>query len=156
MIRLGIGALLLGGLLYLWKTGKLSANAFGYSMKGYGAPSVNGTTIDLPVNIEFTNPTPLAVNLDNVTAQLYINKGGAWINVANVNQALSIPAGTATQKVNAHIDLGKIVGGNILETLDLASSILAQQTAQVRTDLTVTYAGITLPQQSFTSNIQVG
>lgn len=155
-VKFGIGAALLYG-AYKWISaqGQKLANSFGFQMQGYDTPSVNWPNLDLPVKVQFTNPTSVALNIDNVAGAIYIDKGG-WLNVANFSQPMSIPPGQNVVKINTRIDLGKIFGGNFLDTLKTAFAAYSNKAVNVRTDITVTYAGVPLPTQQFVKQIQVG
>ncbi|GHM98813.1 hypothetical protein WSM22_03030 [Cytophagales bacterium WSM2-2] len=155
LIKWTILAVVVGGVAMLVQKGKELANSFGFSIQGYGNPGVNGTTIDLPINVQFNNPAPVPANIDMVDAKIYLNKNG-WILAASVKQPLQIPSGKSVQKLNTRIDLKQIFGGNLIETLKSFAAMYAQKFLQVRTDLTVTYAGVTLPTQQFNQNIQIG
>jgi hypothetical protein len=135
---------------------KLAAANFGYSIVGYGSPGVDGFNVTLPIIIRFNNPTPVAANVDNITANIFINEAGKWVQSAKINQPLSVPAGVSDQKINAKIDLSSFFKGGVLSVLQEAANIYATKFLQVRTDVTVTYGPLTLPAQSFTSNIQIG
>lgn len=151
LVKVGIAAVVIGGGWWLLDQGKLIANQFGFRVVSYGTPDIDGTTIDLPINVEFNNPSPAPINLDNVDAKIYLNKNG-WTQVASVSQPLNLPSGLNTVTIKAKIDLGKIFGGNFLQTLQAAEAIYAQKFLQVKTDATVTYGGITFPTQTFIQN----
>ena len=155
LVKLAVAAAVIGAGWWLLDQGKLIANQFGFNVMSYGTPGIDGTTIDLPINVQFNNPTPAAINIDNVDLKIYLNKNG-WTQVASVSQPMSIPAGQNTVTIKAKIDLGKILGGNFLQTLQAAAAIYAQKFLQVKTDVTVTYGGATFPTQTFNQNIQVG
>lgn len=153
VIKAGAAALVIGIGWWLLNQGKQIASQFGFKVVGYGTPSLDGTTINLPVELQFNNPTPASINIDNVDAKIYMNKNG-WILAATVSQPVTLPAGLNTVTIKAKIELGKILGGNILDTLTAAAAIIAQKFLQVKTELNVTYAGATFPTQTFTQNIE--
>lgn len=157
LIKLGFGAAVVAVLFYGYSAVKKAAESFGFQIVGYGTPQFNGLNdIDLPVVIRFNNPSPVAVQITNVSAQLYVNMGGTWQKTATVNQPLSVPAGTSDQKVNAKIDLSSFFKGGLLSLLTTANTVLATKSIPVRADVTVTVGNLQFPAQTFTQSIQVG
>lgn len=155
LVKISIGAGVIGLLTYLYKKGTELANTFGFEMKGYDTPSLSWPNLDLPVKVEFNNPTSVPVNLDNVTGAIYIQKG-SWQNVANFSQPVSIPPGKNIVKIKTRIDLSKIFGGSVWDTISAAVTAMNTKVLNVRTDLTVTFKGVSLPTKQFINQVQIG
>lgn len=154
---MGIGAAVVAGLIYGLTAIKQAAASFGYQIVGYGSPSFNGwNDITLPIVIRFNNPSPVAVSVSNISAQLYVNMGGAWQPTASISQPLSVPAGVSDQKVNAKIDLSSFFKGGLLNLLATANTVIATKSIPVKADVVVTVGNLQFPSQTFTQNIQVG
>jgi hypothetical protein len=52
-------------------------------------------------------------------------------------------------------DLQSIFGGSFINTLALAQQILATKKFQIRSDVTIIFQGIALPQQSITNEVTI-
>jgi hypothetical protein len=126
-----------------------------YSISGYGTPKLNPSNwqLSLPVKVQFTNPTPAPVNIDQVQGVVSLFKSPNYEQVGTINpQPITIAPGTSVVNVNTVLELKKFLSGNILET---AKNILKQRQLQLRTDLRATYAGYDLPVQTFEKVINV-
>lgn len=132
---------------------KRAAQAFTFSVVRYGSPVLGGTTLQLPVVIQFKNPTPLPLNLDSIHADVFIQKDGQWIQVAIVDEPLSVPAGVSNQTLTPRFDLNAIFGGGSSSLINLVTTALKNKSFSVRTDVVIRYGSITVPKQSFTNDI---
>lgn len=153
VIKLGILAAIVGGVIYAVHFAKNAASALSLSVIGYSNPSLNNWILTVPIVVRFTNPTPVPINLDNVLADLYVKKSSQWIKAGNVNQPLAIPSGVSDQVVTAKVSLTTLFGGNLFQTIAGIASVIKNKMVSVRTDITATYGLLTLPQQSFTSDL---
>lgn len=151
-LRIALLASIIGGAYWLFNQAK---SAFSYSVVRYGSPSVTGTTITLPITVRFNNPTPIAVNLDSLHADIYIQKLGAWVKAGVIDQPFSIPPGEAEQSILPRIDLGAILSGGVASLLVDISAALRAKSFLVRTDVSVSYAGVQLPTKSLIAQVAV-
>jgi len=155
LVKVGIGAAFIGALVWGWKTAKSAISDFGFEIVAYGKPKFSGSFITVPLQIKVTNPTPLPISLDNVTANVFVNKNGKWVHGATASQALTIPSGESFQIISPSLNIGSIFGGSIWETLVSASNIFQAKSLDLSTDVAITYKGIVLPKKSFTNTIQL-
>ena len=145
---------MLAGLAIAAGLNKISS-AFTFSITGYGVPTVNGWNVSLPVAVRFVNPLPVGIDIDQVTATLYLTKNDQWVQVGNVQQPISIGGGTSDINITAQLNLQDYLGGSILDSLKTLYSSLQSKSIAVRTDVSATYAGLTLPTQSITQNVSL-
>jgi hypothetical protein len=88
-------------------------------------------------------------------ADVYLNKNGEFVPAAKLNTPVTIPPGTTTQWIMPTADLQSIFGGSFINTLALTQQILATKKFQIRSDVTIIFQGIALPQQSITNEINI-
>lgn len=150
VLKFGIGAALVGAVIYGVKKFKAYAGVFNIQVVKYGIPQVSNSVVYIPIVIRLTNPTPVPINLASLTADVYLLRGVEYTKVGQVNQPLNIPKGTTEQILNAAISLKSIFGGNVL---NMVSAILNTKNITLRTDVTASYAGLVLPVQTITSTI---
>lgn len=152
-------AKILGGgaiIALVWWGAKYLQNAaknFQFDVTGYGRPQIQSTFLTVPLLVKFTNPTPIPVSVDNFRADIYLNKNGTYVPAGFVAQALTVPPGTTEQWINPSVDLKAIFGGDMVGTGIFLAQLLAKKAIDIRTDISVVFAGITLPKQSFTNNL---
>lgn len=153
IVKIGIGAGLVGLLFYGAKAAKQALSSFKFDIVSYGRPTLSEMYLTVPLQIRFTNPTPLPISVDRLIADVYIDKNGEFVPGAQINQPVVIPPGVTTDWVLPKVNLQSIFGGNWLNTTAAISSILSRKKIKIRTDVIAIYKGIELPQQSFTSDI---
>jgi hypothetical protein len=149
-----INILLVGGFLglMLYKGVITALEQFQYKIIGYGIPQRSGLIVTLPIRFGFLNPTPIPITLDNLLVDIFLFKDNHWEPAAQVNQPFTIAAGNSEQIVNASINFGKILGGNVFDTL---ATILRTNTVHIYIEVTATIKGIKLPTQKFQQAVNV-
>jgi hypothetical protein len=151
-LKIGIGAALVGGVLYGVKKAHEYINTFRAEVSRYGIPTINQAIVYLPIAVKFNNPTTLSVHINDIVADVFILKNNAYVQAARVNQALTIPPGVSEQVITAAINLKNILGGNIL---NFAANLINTKSLQIRTDVHVNYLGIPLPKQTFSNKVDL-
>ncbi len=131
-----------------------AAKNFAYKITGYGTPGLNTTTwqLSLPIKVSYNNPTPVPINVDNLTTTILLFKGNAYEQVGSINQAVTIPPGSSTATIGVQIDLKKFITGNILAT---ALNILQTRKVQLRTESRLQYGSIVVNTEPFEKVINV-
>lgn len=151
--KLSIGAVIIGLGFLAYRAAKYAMANFDFKIVGYGKPTISNASITVPIQIQFTNPTPIPISIDQVIADIYIKKNNTYVKAASVNQPLNIGPGKTTQNIYPVINLSSIFGGNVLDTINSISAILSARVVSIRTDVTTIFKGIALPKQSFTQDI---
>jgi len=152
VVKLGIAAAF-AGLVYLgWNKGKALISAFTFDISKYGVPQIKNSILYVPVYVHFKNPSTIPLNIDQLYADIFLFKGNQFQKVGQVSQPLTIPPGESDQVIMPMVKLSDLFGGNIFSTLQ---NIFATRKVSIRTDVTITYAGVTLPTQSFTNDIDL-
>lgn len=152
LFKFGIAAAAVGLAVWGVKAAMAAANAFTFEPVKYGIPKISNWIVNLPIIVRFNNPTPLAINIDNIHADVFLWKVNKFEKVAQVVQALSIPAGQSDQVIMAQLDIRGLFSGNILTTI---LNTLNDKTVKIRTDVTATYGGITISPSPFVQDIQL-
>jgi hypothetical protein len=111
--------------------------------------------ITVPLQIKFSNPTPVPIAIERLIADVYLEKNGQFVPAAKVNEAVSIPSGESTQWLMPTADLQSIFGGNLLNTLVSAGQVYQNQKLRIRSDVTLVVKGISLPMQSITNDVKL-
>lgn len=141
-----------GALIWAYKYAQEAFADFAYKIVGYGIPSIDANyRLTLPVKIRFNNPTPVTIEVDNVLIDVYLLKQEVFEHVGRVSTPITLEPGTSTKDVAPVINLQSIFGG-LMQTV---SNALKTKALTLRTDVTVTYKGFTLPLQSSTDNISL-
>jgi len=153
LLKLSIGAAVIGLGFLAYRASKFALANFDFKIVGYGKPIVSNLSVTIPIVIKFTNPTPIPISLDQVLADIYIKKNGAYVKAAQINQPVNIPAGVSNQNIFPVIDLNSIFGGNILDTINSITSTIQSRILNIRTDVTILYKGIAFPRQSFIQDL---
>lgn len=153
IIKLSIGAVIVGLGFLAYRASKFALANFDFKIVGYGKPTISNLRLTVPIVIKFTNPTPIPISLDQVLADIYINKNGQYVKAAQINQPINIPAGTTNQNIFPVIDLNSIFGGNVLDTINSIASVMKTKVVNVRTDVTTIFKGIALPRQTFIQDV---
>lgn len=152
IVKIGVVSAAIGLVIWLANYARQAAAAFSYSIARYGSPSLNGSRLQVPITIKFNNSTPLPINVDNLHADIYLDKNGTWTKTGVIDQPLSVPPGTSEQTLITMVDTSQLVG-SIASLISLVNSALTSKSISLRTDLTVNYAGVSLPTQSFIKQI---
>lgn len=127
--------------------------AFRFKVVGYGIPTFQNWILKLPVTVRFTNPTAITINADNVIVDVYMkNSAGNYIHIGHVDeQGLSLAPGDTDQTMVPVLNLQAVTGAVINSWADL----IGGRTASIRTDVTVTYKGVTLPTQEYEDTVKL-
>lgn len=152
LVKVGLFAAGAYALYSLYRAAQTAFADFAYKIVGYGIPSIDSSyRVTLPVKIRFTNPTPLTIQLDNVLIDVYLLKPEGFVHVGQVSTPLTLAPGSSTHDIMPMIDLQSVFGG-FAQTVRNA---LSAKALTLRTDVTVTYKGVTLPSQSSTDNVSL-
>jgi hypothetical protein len=143
--------------LLVWgsKEGKKLLNKFSFDVVGYAKPTLNGLVLTVPLQIRFTNPTPLPIQVDRLHADVFLEKNGQFVPAAKLDTPVTIQPGITTDWIMPAADLQAIFGGSLLNTLTAAQQIYATKKFNIRSDITVVFKGVTLPMQSITNTIDI-
>jgi hypothetical protein len=137
-------------LLY-WGANSLK-RAFTVRVKAYGLPHLSNFVLQVPITFEFNNPTPIGLKVDRLIADFYILKAGVYQPVGRVDQPVTLPAGTSEQILSPALDLRKLIGGDVIATVN---EILQNKSLQLRIDVTALYGGILLPKQTYHETVRI-
>lgn len=147
-LKVGIGVGLLAALA-AWGVSaakKVAAN-FTFDLVGFGKPTLKNFMLTVPTQVRFNNPTSLAINLDNITVDLYVLKNSTFVKAARISQSLTIPAGVSVQPLYPEINIKNLFGGDIMDTILAASNALTTKFITVKAEVRITYNGVNLPTQ---------
>ncbi len=153
IVKLSIGAAIIGIGILAYRAAKFAIANFDFKIVGYGKPTISNARVTIPIQIQFSNPTPIPITIDQLMADIFIKKNNSYIKAATVNQPLTIVPGKSVQNIYPVVDLNTIFGGNLIDTISSISSILQAKIVNVRTDVTTIFKGIALPKQSFTQDM---
>ena len=148
-ILLGIG--IIAGAALAWKSISDYLQKFSFTIVSYGIPTYSNWILRLPITIQFSNPTKLTINADRVNIDMFIKDGDQYVHVGNVNQPFTIGPGKTKQTVVPVMNLQAVA--NVIT--NSWQSIFGSRSITMRTDLTVTYQGITLPTQDYTDKVDL-
>ena len=155
VVKIGIVTALIGAGLWLYDYAKQAIAAFTFSIVSYGSPTFSNGFLQVPLTVQFNNASPVPINLDSLHADIFIQKYGQWVKAGQIDQPLSIPPGVTNQTLVPSINIASIISGGITSLLTQAVTALQNQSVPVRTDITVSYAGVVLPTKSFTNKISI-
>lgn len=148
-------AALAGGGYWLFKKGQAAISNFDFTLVGFGQPTLSSNVVSIPLKIRFVNPTPLPITLDNLKADVYLNKNGVPTLAAKINQPLTVPAGTTDQWIIPQVQLATLFGGNVMQTLAAVAGIVASKMIHVKTVVVATYKGVSLPEQIVENDLPI-
>ena len=147
-ILLGVTAAAVFGLVAY---GRQVASRFSFQISRYGDPDFQGSMLTIPVIIRFNNPADFAIPVQRLLVNSFlVQTDGTFKPIATVDQSLSIPPGVTEQPVRVDIDLEQLFT-NVLATLQTLFTFRFN----IFTRATVTAAGVTLPPQEFTNQIDL-
>lgn len=155
ILKIGIVGGAVAALVWGSKEAKKVLGKFSFDVVGYSKPTLNGLVLTVPLQIVFKNPTPLPIQVDRLYADVYLEKNGQFVPAAKLDTPVTIQPGTTTDWIMPTADLQQIFGGSLLNTLTAAQQIYATKQFKIRSDITVVYMGVTLPQQSITNTIDI-
>lgn len=153
--KLGVVAALVGLVVWGSQKAKAAVAGFSFDIVGYGLPTLKGLMLTVPLQVQFQNPSPFPINIDNLLADLYVLKGDQYVKAGRVSQAVRIGAGKSEQTVYPTIDLAALFGGNILSTISAIRDALNMRTIKTRADVTVTYGHLTIGPKTFTDELVI-
>lgn len=128
---------------------------FQFDVTGYGKPTLSGMMLTVPLQVKFTNPTPIPITVEKFIGDVYIDKNNVFVPAARIEQPVAIPPGVSVQWIYPVINIPGIFGGNVAETAIFLSKILATKIIRIRSDISAVYKGISLPSQSFTNTVDI-
>lgn len=154
LLKIGV----IGGVLALVLVGvslaKDALSQLTVKVVGYGKPTISNWILHLPIIVHVNNRSDLSVTLNRVVADLYIQKDQAWVAAAHVDQSISVPPGETNQTIYAQGNIANIFGGNIFSTINALSNAYKGK-LPIKVEVTVYYAGIALPKQTFNDTISI-
>ncbi len=130
--------------------GKQVFNAFNFQIVGYGLPKLKDQVVTLPVVVKFMNPLPVSIPVQRFEADIFILLNDTWQQVGRIDQPIIISDGVSQQSIETKLDIGSVLG-NVLTTLQA----LLGRNVKVRTDVTITEAGVKLPQQQIIQDVNL-
>lgn len=153
-LNIGLGLALVGVVVLVATQGNKILNQFAVRIKGYGTPRLNFSSwvLTLPVKIEFNNPTPAPINLNNVSGTVSLMKETKFQPVVNFNQSLSIPPGKNDSTITTEVNLKQFFANNFVAA---SLEILTTGKLRIRTNITVNYAGITITPEPLDNVVDV-
>jgi len=152
-VKIAIGAVTVGALIFGIKKFIDSTSGFDFEPVRYGLPSVKGSVVILPVVVRFNNPTPLDINLNQFLANIFYLKDKTFQQVARINQRLSVPKGVSEQVFLVDISLSDIFSGGAFWT-SLINTLTTKQIT-IRADVTANYGGIAISPKPFIQQIDI-
>jgi hypothetical protein len=145
VVKIGIGLAFIGGILYIVHELKSKVKDFEVNLKSIGKPRIQSGVLTIPLDVQFSNPTGIPVTVKNFVADLYIKKNNQWVKGGVIQKpVLEIGAGTSVQRIEPKVDIRKIFGGNILDTLQSLLTSAQQSSIEVKADAHGTANGIDL------------
>ena len=153
ILKLGLGAGILGTLFWGASAIKKAAAKFSFEIVGFGTPKLSNFLLTVPLTVRFKNQTSVPVYADRVLAEFYINKSGQYVYAGYIDQPVNIPAQVSDQQLNPTLDLKSVFGGNLTNTIMFINQAIATRQIQVRTDVTISYGNVSLPKQSFNETL---
>jgi hypothetical protein len=127
---------------------------FAYKISGFGIPQFNTTNfrLSLPIQIRFNNPTPININVDEVIIHEYLVRGTEHIYIGEVvERNIALPPGVSIKEITPHLNIGTLIS----QVKDIIQSVTRDRRITLYTVVTITYKGITLPQQTTTDTIDL-
>lgn len=156
IIKFSLIAAAIGGLVYLVNAGKNQvsdwANKVAIKFNSIGKPQIKNGNITIPVAIDVTNPSPLAIPIDNISGKFFVFRNGMWQPFGNIlpsGQITFVP-GTTTQTFFPVIDIAKLnpinsVGAGIQAFTNLLNTG-GQVTARIKIDVALVVKGFEVNQ----------
>jgi hypothetical protein len=128
-----------------------ASNKVGYKIKGYGIPEPRSDwSFDLPVKVQFNNPTGLSFKVDRVVADVYVWLSNQWQNVAHIDRSITIEPGSHVIELKPTIKLG-----NLLDDILNALVNISTRKIYTRVDVTASHMGIDFPTQTYEDTIEI-
>ena len=153
--KIGIAAAVIALLVWGSNVARKTLSLFQFDIVGYGKPTLAGQLLTVPLQIRYKNPTPLPINVDRLSADIYLDKNGTFVKAATVDQPVTLQPGESIQWLMPVLNLQNVFGGNFLNTLAAMQQILQSKKLTIRTDAIAVYKGVAVPQQSFTNEIDL-
>lgn len=151
-LKIGIGAALFAGIIYLATRSSALVKEFAFRVAGFGLPSLNGWLLSVPVVIEFNNFIGLPLNVDKVSGILSVWIGAKWVQVATFSQPVTILPGEQTITVNTVIDLKKFAAANLA---NVALTIMQTRKVFLRAEINAQYGMLNIPSEPFEKELSV-
>lgn len=144
-VKFGLFVAFAGAAFWLVKTFQQSVNDFGIKLNYIGLPKVNGSLVTVPLNLQLENTTNIPITINDFVADLYVkDKNGNWKPGGFVQQPISIPAGVSSIEIRPVLDLKKLFGGNVFDTLNNILANLKTRTLTIKGEGRGTANGIRL------------
>jgi DNA-directed RNA polymerase alpha subunit len=155
LVKVGIAAVVIGFITYTGKKAKdvldLTKN-ISLRISQWGQPSIREQHLAIPITIEVVNPTTSTFTADKANIVLsfwqldqYVKAGTAQVN------AIVLSPGANQFSVVAILDL-KAISKDVVNT---RATVFFNRAINLKADLQLTVAGVTLPVQSFIKQVNV-
>jgi hypothetical protein len=144
-VKLTLAALIITGSIIGYKYVRELMQAFTFRIVRYGIPTYSNFVLTVPITIEFSNPTKLTIKPDHVLVEIYLKSAGQWVPVGDVSQTVTVPPGKSQSTILPVMNLQALVATMSANF----GQMLATTRLDIRTDVTITYQGITFRKQSY-------
>jgi hypothetical protein len=123
-----------------------------FRLTDFGIPRISGNIMSVPVKVEITNPTDVAINVESVDVIVSLFKENKFVRVghANITNVPTAP-GVNDKVFTAQFDL-KAITSNLFDTI---AEILTSKQVTIRADVQIVAEGAGLPLQSITKSISI-
>lgn len=134
-----------GAAFWLVKSFQQSVNDFGIKLKSIGLPRFSGSLVTIPLNIQLENTTNIPVSIPDFVADVYVqDRNGNWKQGGFIQQPITIPAGGSSIELKPVIDLKKLFGGNVFDTVNNVLANLKSRSITIKGEARGTANGIRL------------
>lgn len=118
----------------------------------WGTPSIKGHLVHVPLTIQITNPTPIALNADQANVQLFFWQVDRYVKAGEAQiQNIPLNPGANEKTFVSTFDIKPILN----DAISTVATLLFNRALNLRADVQLTLAGVTLPSQSFIQEINV-
>jgi hypothetical protein len=123
-----------------------AANLFAYKFAGFGQPSISNQVLTLPTKILLTNKSGLTFPIQKLDIDLSYKRGSTFIKAGKLTQQnIVIEPGEKAITLNPKLDLQAL----FKDFLKTADSILSNKSVDIKADVTITVAGVTVTDTLF-------
>lgn len=145
LLKFTLFAAIAGGVFWAVNRAQQSVKDFSLKLKKIGMPRLSSGIVTLPLDIVFDNTTGLTINIPDFVADLYVlDANNQWKPGGFISQNISLPPGTSEKRLEPKIDLKKIFGGNVLDTLNTVLTSIQNRNITVKADARGTANGVPL------------
>lgn len=154
-VKLALIASVVGVLLYVGTKANDAFNlvkGISYRITSWGTPRFANNIVALPLTIAIKNPSPLNFTVDKATVKISYWQIDKFIPAGESTVTdIQVTPGETKKNIVANVDL-KAITSNALNTV---VTLAVNRALNIKADVTLTIAGVTLPQQTFQQQINV-